>query len=326
MTSKAISALVASDSFFLRPIFVYPSVFLLGSLFIWISPQASTLSPYLSTAFLKGLGEALTISGILGLTIELYNIRRHHRSLAAMERHLRETSTEILGTVARDASADGILSVYRTRLSEAIMTAISKDILKSELTRPFYAIRLELGREDGYVFAEQTLRYGVKNQSVKSQPHTVNFRFDKSDGGMPPFDKKINLFSYQGQFLDSEEAMEAAGILKYEDGKLISLDKQIDIPASDSTEVELRILEKRAEHDVLFWSSLIPGDRMSLTVTAKDDIDVTVESLHPDDAIPIRSSFSTTTKFRTWKWRLNGAVLPGQGVLVRWAVRPQLPA
>lgn len=311
------------ESFFVRPLFVYSMVILLGALCIASAeyhPSGGRLallyelfSDMLSRKFMKGFGEALIIAGIVGMTIDHYNLRRHRLSIEDMEVRFSRMAGNITATVANDVSANGIMSVYKTVLSDAILGAISKDVLKAELTRKNYNIELVLRRKDGRVKVVQTTDSEVCNQTLKSLVYPFVFMFDKTFNNMPVDGREINRFSVNGKAYSREQISEMS---KTADSGNSMVCTDIKLDAKKSVRIVFETCELREEYDTIFWSTLLPTDQMRLTITVPDeDIDVVVETLHPEG--PDEDPGSTMAR----RWVLNGAALPGQGFLVKWRVR-----
>ena len=83
-------------------------------------------------------------------------------------------------------------------------------------------------------------------------------------------------------------------------------------------QITLCISEERAAYDVVYWSMLLPCDYLSLTVqTPNQNFDIEVESLHPKE-MSLQSSHPDAVS-RTWC--MNEALLPGQGVLLKWNLK-----
>lgn len=313
------------EGFFKGPLFVYFLVIVIGAVCIFAAEHHPAgqlalvyelFSPVLSRKFMKGFGEALVIAGIVGMTIDHYNLVRHRRSITDMEAAFSRMASDTTSAVANEASANGILSVYKTLLSEAILGAISKDVLKAELIRTYYKIELVLRREGECVRAIQTTDSKVSNQTMKPLKYLFAFEFDKTMEGMPPFDGKINTLTFDGVPQDPKEI---EGILETANDKNVAVRTSVEIKAEKSVRIVFETSELRANYDVLFWSTLLPTDEMRLTVIVPDnDIDVVVETLHPESADEdVASGMSR-------HWVLNGAALPGQGFLVKWKVRPNV--
>lgn len=219
----------------------------------------------------------------------------------------------ITATVANDVSANGIMSVYKTVLSDAILGAISKDVLKAELTRKNYNIELVLRRKDGRVKVVQTTDSEVCNQTLKSLVYPFVFMFDKTFNNMPVDGREINRFSVNGKAYSREQISEMS---KTADSGNSMVCTDIKLDAKKSVRIVFETCELREEYDTIFWSTLLPTDQMRLTITVPDeDIDVVVETLHPEG--PDEDPGSTMAR----RWVLNGAALPGQGFLVKWRVR-----
>lgn len=323
--AQASSTGEARESFFAHPVFVYLVVMLGGILCIGLAehqPEGrlailyQLVGDWFMRKPLKGLGEALIIAGIIGMTIDRYNLKRHRKSMKDMEMAFSHMAEGITSNVANDASAHGIMSVYKTFLSDAILRSISKDVLKADLTRKNYNIELVLRREQGRVRVTQTVDSEVSNQAWSPRTYRFAFIFDKLIGGMRAAESEVKMFSVSGKVYGEPDISRMTE--KSSAGNAM-VRTDIEVPARKSVRIIFGTSELREEFDTIFWSTLLPTDSMQLAIIVPNsDIDVVVETLHPEE--PEEDSGSTMAR----KWLLNGAALPGQGFLVKWRVRPDV--
>lgn|GEM_PF-2723453 len=308
----------AIDKWF-RPIIVYPAIMGIGTFFIFCAEYYPSIdskiwnlyfsvSDIFSRKFLKAIGEAVFISGFVGITSEFYNKRRHEKSSIESENYLKEVALQITRETASDMAGKGILAVYKSALSEKIVNSISEYILKSPVIRLKYEITVELRRVEGKVVMLATTSYAVSNTTSNDIKHTVLFHFDKSNCTFPPFKKSVASFSLAKEKI----------VVTNEELEKCVITREIPIPKGGSVDIMLCISEERAAYDVVYWSMLLPCDYLSLTVITPDqNFDIEVESLHPKPM----SIEPTHPNAISQLWTINEAVLPGQGVLLKWNLK-----
>lgn len=304
-----------------RPRFIYPAIASIGFLLIAIGTESlnvgvefySLVFKFLAKKFIEEVGVAFVISSLVGATVEIYNLRRHEKDIQeGDERHMSQARAA-LKVVAERAAQEGVLSVFRG-LSPLILGAAQKHVLDSTITREEYKISVEFQKKDVFLEVTTTVRFILRNSVDRDCEYKYCFAFEPELSGARKNNPKPVYLKLGSEIFNALPELESAGLIKRNGSAVQAVSKDIRVPMKGRVETVITFVEERALEDTVYWVTMLPCDKLSLTVSPCSGLAYYVVSLHPEEAE--QQAGAHASNMRTWE--VNRGLLPGQGILLKW--------
>jgi hypothetical protein len=256
-------------------------------------------------AFAKEVGFAFMVSGIVGMSIEWYNIKRHKENQEKTERRYDDLSKKL--------QLDVFDAIYERRLSPSILDAIKRYILAS----PFICVRFSINivlaaiANDRVLMSAKVVRE-VKNVSGKTEPLEIFHAFiRKCLENKSPYRTDFNMMKCNDEIFFGESLISKSG--KTEDGR-DCVSYTISTEPESITRMELEFESEMNMKDHFPISIKMATDKLTISVRHDPSLIIDLTEFHKTLLIKeprISSSLDSM-------YRIRGGLLPGNGVLLAW--------
>jgi hypothetical protein len=307
---------------------------ILISLSYWIGDGAQGVQKVASIT-LKEAGFASLITFFLNISVEWINRRRHTEETELLAQHVDESHRKRLSELLSqlddkyEATSKALLkdvfqTVYQRNIHEGIFKIIDEHILKRDYMRRNYKCSMTIapptnnGPED-YVEVKFQVSYDAVNLTKKEIDVTLAGAIidiaPRHEDHCKFLCLKIDDECIEGDALD-------ALITKDESKSLRILRRTGKIKANGSARIYLEYKRVAPNDNSEVICSTVPMDSLECDVLLKDiSLSVAAASLHPEDeresSAPGRPEFIS--------WRIDHAILPGQGVVIYWHPKRAVP-
>ena len=251
----------------------------------------------------KEFAFAFLIAAVIGTLVEVHAVRRHEELMEETRKKFMEFS---VGIAQSSVINESPVARY-CALDKVVMS-----VLGQRFAREDYSIKLELKRSGTSVIVDNQIAWTVKNLSRNAEVFEYRFQFDRLIRGARREPTQVH---YLKLGRDEYKNSLPAKFVELKDGEPVCIKAPVTLDEGESAETVIHFVEHRTETDCSFWVMSMPCKSIELSVTCDQELSFVVEALHPGE--PTKPPGSPMG--RTSQWTLEGGLLPGQGILVRWA-------
>lgn len=248
---------------------------------------------------MKHLGIAFIVACIVGITVELY-VRREMR--LQMERMLQEVGSDVFKAVLGHIFPQ---SIWDQVFAHLLLNPVIRQNMKIDLNLE------NLPECNGdFVRVQVCCSYTVSNLSSRDWIYQFSAALDRPQDYRFRDQANFNRVEVGGHRLQHERI-----IIDKRDGE-ICCRTTITLGPDESKKVEIHG-ESVYRSDQIFPLAMVdPTENITITISKPSNIALTVDPLHArEDRLEEEPTASPELR-KTW--RINGGLLPGHGVSIRW--------
>lgn len=271
------------------------------------------------------LALAFLIAGILNISIEIFNRKRHSALEASMLTAINKAHYKNSRKTIKKINKSLFEVIFKRHIPVSIFEEVDAGLLKAQFFRKHWIVRYVLNiKETPEPNWTGNTKYVLQNVFQSFEVENINKHSSKTFEikiliDIPP-DKdlknqcrivsaKINNVSVSNEILDTQRMDDSGQFLKWGTST-----EPVEVGKSVFIELEYNQIQYLHGNEVLCAYEL-PTESMELVViTPQADLSVEVISLHPKDAIPLPPLNDNFSR----KWILPYGVIPGQGLYCQW--------
>ena len=248
---------------------------------------------------IDSLGVSLLAAGLIGFPFEYYS-----------QRNLNRMTEKSIESITQDVFKASLGSYFPDTIWEQIWRHIlSVPVLRQDVRLDF---QIDNHRDSGYVKLNFAWPYTLKNLRTTS---TYEYPF------VAAIDKSLNR-DHSGEAAFSEITVDGNNLLNNgsceftESSGELTCKVMIPIDAGGDVKVVIRGTTVMSCEQVFPHSMSDLTENLTVSVIKPDDMSVEIDPLHPREERVEEVVTSSAEKRR--EWHIEGGILPGQGVNIRW--------
>lgn len=285
----------------------YLLTLLSGIILVFVSNIIPDGWPFHFSGFVKELGFALVIAGILIFTIEKYTRDRHKKDLEITIKEINENLYQ---------------AIFKRHIPESILREVEKSLLCANVFRTNYDVTYTLipvdPVEDAAMDPQMHLRcttqsvYTIKNITNNPITHYIKAAYEYPVDENWKKEVSVVDVTIDGKNLTQDIINECTK----EKNSQLRFSYKVKIPADSSIDIMMKAKLLKRQTDMEVWSSMLPSDGIRLTiVTPTKDIFVSANANHSSELE------STPEDPITRTWKLSQGMFPYQSITFWWERR-----